>query len=69
MHGILITDRNRTGDYDAIPSSIVVMARDAASLDGLAARPDARRFGATPVKPWTDDYSDILSALWRHFWK
>jgi hypothetical protein len=55
-------------DFDrAVSTSVVVLARDVAHLGGLDAPagwtsiPDRK----TPV--WTDDFSNIVTALWRHY--
>lgn len=46
------------------PSIVVLMSRDEAALRELASSPNATPLSAMmPVTPWTDDYSNILSAI------
>jgi hypothetical protein len=49
----------------AIRSQVVLVARDAAILAPALAWPKARRLDSPTVRPWTDDYSDILSSFLR----
>jgi len=47
-------------------SEIAVLARSEANLGRIATAPDWVRPDAFPVvAPWTDDYADIVGALWR----
>jgi hypothetical protein len=46
-------------------ASVAVLARDRRDVAGLAALPGWERAEAEGVKPWTDDYSDLISALIR----
>jgi hypothetical protein len=47
-------------------SLVAVVARSAADLAKLSARPGWRAQPADgSVRPWTDDYSNILAAIWR----
>ena len=50
---------------DSAPSVVVIVTKTAASMAPVKAWPEAVMQDAATVKPWTDDYSDIISALWR----
>jgi hypothetical protein len=50
-----------------LASQVVLAARRADVLDGARDLPKARRLGAGGVRPWTDDYSDIVSAMLRRY--
>ena len=50
---------------DATPSRVIFLSRDAALIGGIAGWADAKAFQADGAEPWTDDYSDVLSALIR----
>jgi hypothetical protein len=51
----------------ALASQVVLMARDGARLREALSWHRARHLGGASVRPWTDDYSDILSAVWRRY--
>lgn len=50
-------------------SEIVVLARDEADLTELASRRGWRRLDPSAhVAAWTDDYANVLAAIWRRKW-
>lgn len=49
----------------ATPTMAVAMARDPATLDGLAARGWSRKVEGDAL--WTDDYANIIGAMWRYW--
>jgi hypothetical protein len=49
----------------ALASQVVLVSRHADALLAALQLPHARRLGAGNVRPWTDDYSDIVSAMLR----
>ena len=51
--------------FDSSPSVVVVVTKAAASFAPIAAWPDAKVQVQASVKPWTDDFSDVISALLR----
>ena len=57
------------GDPDAQPSIVVFIAKHPAILAGTSQWPDARIPAASGVSAWTDDYSDVLSAIVRQVLK
>jgi hypothetical protein len=51
-------------------SVVVALARDASDLGRLSSDPDWRPVVVNPaVRPWTDDYADVLGALLRRLAK
>jgi hypothetical protein len=65
-----LVDDDRPGrGLDATPSRVVFIARNPAALAPVLQWPDARSLSPGPARPWTDDYSDVLSALWRGLWR
>ena len=53
------------GDYDKSPSEAVLISRG--DLSAVGGWPGAVPAAPTQVATWTDDYSNILAALWRHY--
>ena len=50
---------------EATPSRVIFLSRDPQVIAKAAAWSDAKALDAVGVRPWTDDYSDVLSALLR----
>ena len=56
-----------TGKFpDATASHVIFLSRDSTTIAGIARWPDAHPLEPAGAKPWTDDFSDVLSALMRH---
>lgn len=55
----------RNQSLAATPSVVVLVTKNPAAIQSIAAWPDAKVQQSPTVKAWTDDYSDIVSALWR----
>jgi hypothetical protein len=51
----------------ALASQDILVAAHPDALSGALKLPKARRLGAGGVRPWTDDYSDIVSAMLRRY--
>lgn len=51
--------------YDATASRVVFVTRSTATMLQVLERPDARVIAQGTVPPWTDDYSDIVTSIWR----
>lgn len=49
------------------PSIVVVVSNSEAAFAPFKAWPDATIETVATVKPWTDDFSDVISALWRMY--
>ena len=68
LHAVNVIDDR--GPFREIASSTVVaMSRSAPALAPLAALAGASPARPTQVRPWTDDYSNILPALFRNYWR
>ncbi len=65
LHSVLIDDRPEKPGYDNLPSTVMLVGRDKALLERALDWNGARRLEYTSVRPWTDDYSDIFTALLR----
>lgn len=50
---------------DAYPSRVMMLSKSEATLAPVLALKGARPAAQSDAAVWTDDYSDILSALWR----
>jgi len=53
------------GGGGAIRSQVILIARDESILAPALAWPKSRRLDKETVRPWTDDYSDVLSPFAR----
>jgi len=62
-----VSDNVVLESLDRLPSRGVFIARNAGALEPVLKWPDARPLVPGTVRPWTDDYSDVLSALVRSF--
>jgi hypothetical protein len=62
--GIYVEGQRGAG---ALASQVVLIARDAELLAPALRWHQARRLDQPSVRPWTDDHSDILSAVWRRY--
>ena len=51
----------------AIRSQVVLIAKHADVLAPALAWPKSRALAAPSVRPWTDDYSDVLTPLIRRY--
>lgn len=53
----------RKAGYDTAPAHVVFLTRNAEVAGQIASWPDAKPMVAGEDAPWTDDYSDLLSAI------
>ncbi len=60
LKGAVMSDDEADGSYASTTSTVAVFAKDEAVLQEFHARADAYDFKETALRPWTDDYSDIL---------
>ncbi|MEL6298516.1 MAG: fused MFS/spermidine synthase [Pseudomonadota bacterium] len=51
----------------AVPSDVVYLTRNEAIADEILSWSDTRRADPRKTAPWTDDYADLLSAIWRRY--
>jgi hypothetical protein len=61
----LADDRIRDKGVDRAGSHVVFVTRSAEAFRAVSALPYVTEITAPAVTPWTDDYSDIVTALWR----
>jgi hypothetical protein len=60
LTGVVMTDDEADGSYASTSSTVAVFAKDKGVLEAFRERADAYGFKETALRPWTDDYSDIL---------
>lgn len=65
VYAAIAADRTKYKSYDGMASDVVFLSRNKAVIDKVLAWPDARHAKAGTTRPWSDNYADILSALWR----
>ena len=62
--GVYVEGQRGSG---ALASQVVLIARHADVLAPALAWHRARRLDRPQLRPWTDDYSDLISAVWRRY--
>lgn len=62
---ILVDDIPEKPGFDAAPSEVVIMSRNAEAVADVRGWRGARSPAPATVEAWTDDYSDVMSALVR----
>ncbi len=65
MAAVLQQDAKRT--IDKHPSHVVFLSRDRATIDRAMRLQGARAVDARKTVAWSDNYADILSAIWRRY--
>ena len=55
------------GNFDSAPSLVVFVTKTDAAMQPVRVYPFVSELPRTAVTPWTDDYSNILSAFWRRY--
>lgn len=63
----VVTDRPGSPSLDRATSQVVFVSRSGDSLRPLATLKGGTMAPVPEVAPWTDDYSDILTAIWRNY--
>lgn len=63
--GLFGTDADARAQPFVTPNQVAILANSGTDLDSTLADPRWKRPPATTTRPWTDDYSDIIGALWR----
>ncbi len=61
----LADDRNKGRGLDAVPSRVVLVTRSPQAFREVLSLPYVNAVDDVGVTPWTDDFSNIISALWR----
>ena len=64
--GVLVADHPPEGN-DASGSEVLFLAKHQEALTPILQWPGSQPAVAPRVKPWTDGYSDVLSAVWRFY--
>jgi hypothetical protein len=62
---VLADDRTPDRGLDTAQSHVLYVTRSAKVAEAVRSLPFHAELAATAIRPWTDDYSDILSAMWR----
>ena len=68
LKGVVVSDDTSDGSYASTTSTIVVVSKDEKALETFRGLEGAEDLGAHHLKPWTDDYSDVLGPFlskWR----
>lgn len=68
LKGVVVSDDTSDGSYASTTSTIVVVSKDEKALETFRGLEGAEDLGAPHLKPWTDDYSDVLGPFlskWR----
>jgi hypothetical protein len=59
-HGFIVTDDSADGSYAQSTSTVALFAKNAAALEPFRDLEEVSDFEVSALRPWTDDYSDIL---------
>jgi hypothetical protein len=59
-YGILVSDDTADGSYAQSTSTVALFAKTSEALEPFRAFEGVAEFDDAKLKPWTDDYSDIL---------
>jgi hypothetical protein len=69
IHGIIQSDDSADGSYAQSTSTVGVFANTEAALAKFRENGEVTELDATKVKPWTDDYSDIIGPFMSKYRK
>lgn len=67
VHVALADDRSAQMGYDGANSQVVYMSKSPDAMAPIHAWPDVMPAGSVDVVAWTDDYSNVLAAIWRKY--
>jgi hypothetical protein len=62
-YAMLTDDHLKDSSFDTTPSHVVFVSRSKATLDIVAKLPFMHELADAGLRPWTDDYSDVLRAM------
>ncbi|MBS0241773.1 MAG: fused MFS/spermidine synthase [Proteobacteria bacterium] len=65
IHAVLADDKLKPAGFDATRSQVVFVTRSKETLERIGKLPFASPLVDKGVRPWTDDYTDVLSAMLR----
>ena len=60
VHGVLVSDDTADGSYAQSTSTVALFAKTSEALEPFRTFEGVAEFDDAKLKPWTDDYSDIL---------
>jgi hypothetical protein len=66
VHVAVVETRFALSSLDVMNSKVVFVSRSEGAIKKALALPGARLPMALPITPWSDDYSDVMGAIWRH---
>jgi hypothetical protein len=64
----LVIDRPEFED-DGAPSDVIFVTRSARAIAPILAWSDSKQVTEAEIAPWTDDYSNVPSAIWRRYFR
>ena len=64
-HGFIVSDDSADGSYAQSTSTVALFAKSEAALDPFRDLEEVSDFEVSDLRPWTDDYSDILGPFLR----
>lgn len=67
VKAVLTEDRVRSLTFDKAGSRVVFLTRSDASMAEIEKLPYAREMPAPTLAAWTDDYSDVLGAIFKQY--
>ena len=65
--GIVVSDNNADGSYAQSTSTVVILTKNEKALEPYRTLDGVTELDDNGLKPWTDDYSDILAAFFNKF--
>lgn len=69
LHAVTIEDQNQDDGYAVTGSTVVVYGKSKEAIDRFRFLPGARNLPDPSLKPWTDDFSDILGPFLAQYRK
>ncbi|ODT30583.1 MAG: hypothetical protein ABS54_02170 [Hyphomicrobium sp. SCN 65-11] len=67
LHTAVAIDKQTGQGFDRTSSQVVLVSRSPATIERVLALPFAKPTKPSALRPWTDDYSDILGAIWQRY--
>lgn len=67
VHSAAVFESKGLPGYDGLASHVVFLSKNKKLIDAVLAWNDARPADPRQTHPWSDNYGDIISALWRRY--
>lgn len=67
VHMAAVLQKDAKRSIDNHPSHVVYLSRNRATIEQAMRLPGARAVDARQTAAWSDNYADILSAIWRRY--